>query len=57
MMLQGSASFGADVTCRQTEELRAELLQKEKRLEHAIAREINKGLQAVKQVTQTHKIQ
>ena len=43
--------------CRQTDELKAELLQKEKRLGNAIARDINKGLEAVKHVTHMHKIE
>lgn len=47
----------AQIWCRQTDELRGELLQKERRLENAIARDINRGLQAVKQVTRTHNIQ
>ena len=42
---------------RQTEELKAELQHKERRLETAIARDINRGLTAVKNVTQAHKIQ
>lgn len=47
----------AHTWCRQTDELRGELLQKERRLENAIARDINRGLQAVKQVTRRHNIQ
>ncbi|DBB00026.1 hypothetical protein WJX77_003476 [Trebouxia sp. C0004] len=46
-----------DSVRRQIDELRGELLQKERRLENAIARDINRGLQAVKQVTRTHNIQ
>ena len=42
---------------RETADLRAELQHKERRLETAIARDINRGLTAVKKVTQTHKIQ
>ncbi len=54
---QAGSNSCAHTWCRQTDELRGELLQKERRLENAIARDINKGLQAVKQVTRTHNIQ
>ena len=43
--------------CRQTDELKTELQHKERRLESAIARDINRGLTAVKKVTQDHNIQ
>ena len=42
---------------RQTDELKTELHHKERRLESAIARDINRGLTAVKKVTQDHNIQ
>ena len=42
---------------RQTDELKTELQHKERRLEGAIARDINRGLTAVKKVTRDHNIQ
>ena len=42
---------------RQTDELKTELQHKERRLESAIARDINRGLTAVKNVTRDHNIQ
>lgn len=41
----------------QTDDLKTELQHKERRLESAIARDINRGLTAVKKVTQDHNIQ
>ena len=42
---------------RQTDELKTELHHKERRLESAIVRDINRGLTAVKNVTRDHSIQ